>query len=92
MFKRKIDAVLDAWKNDKDKLPLVIKGPRQIGKTTSILAFGKRNYEHVVYINFDESHELNFIFDGNLDVDTIIINMTAAIPGVELVPNESLII
>lgn len=92
MYKRKMDAILDAWKQEKDKLPLVIKGPRQVGKTTSLLEFGKRCYESVVYINFDESKDLNFIFEGNLDMDTIIMNMTAAITGLRLIPGKTIII
>lgn len=92
MYKRKMDAILDAWKQEKDKLPLVIKGPRQVGKTTSLLEFGKRCYESVVYINFDESKDLNFIFEGNLDMDTIIMNMTAAIAGLRLIPGKTIII
>ncbi|RMX34696.1 hypothetical protein [Mycoplasmopsis fermentans] len=41
MLKRKIDAFLLDWKNDANKKPLIIKGARQIGKTTSILEFVK---------------------------------------------------
>ena len=42
MLKRKIDNYLIEWKNDPNHLPLVIKGARQIGKTTSILNFAKK--------------------------------------------------
>ena len=49
---RKIDKYLIDWKNDKNRLPLIVKGARQIGKTESIENFGKNNYENVVEINF----------------------------------------
>ena len=43
-LKRKIDKYLVDWKNSKDRKPLIIKGARQIGKTTSIQKFGKEKY------------------------------------------------
>ena len=53
MFKRKIINELTAWKNSTGKKKaLVIKGLRQIGKTYSVCAFAKENYENVIYINF----------------------------------------
>lgn len=42
MLKRKVDLVLENWKNNKDRYPLIIKGARQIGKTTSIRQFAKK--------------------------------------------------
>ena len=42
MLKRKIDNYLIEWKNDPNRMPLIIKGARQIGKTTSILNFAKK--------------------------------------------------
>ncbi|MDO9628399.1 MAG: AAA family ATPase [Acholeplasmataceae bacterium] len=53
-LKRKIDRFLLEWKNNKEKKPLVIKGPRQVGKTQSILKFTKENYQKIIYINFIE--------------------------------------
>ena len=40
-FKRKIDKFLNEWKNEKNKLPLIVKGARQIGKTDAIENFAK---------------------------------------------------
>ena len=50
--KRKIDTFLVEWKNKKDKLPLIIKGARQVGKTDAIENFAKNNYKYFVEINF----------------------------------------
>ena len=57
-LKRKIDEYLINWKNSKDKMPLIIKGARQIGKTESIENFAKNNYKNIVEINFalDKKH------------------------------------
>ncbi|MBR1495524.1 MAG: AAA family ATPase, partial [Acidaminococcaceae bacterium] len=53
-LKRKIDSFLEKWKQDPDRLPLIVRGPRQTGKTESILHFAKEHYESVVTINFVE--------------------------------------
>ena len=51
-LKRKIDDYLLEWKKNMDRLPLIIKGARQIGKTESINQFAMDNYKNVVNINF----------------------------------------
>ena len=51
MFRRKIEGVMLAWKKNPHRKPLVIKGCRQCGKTSSVLAFAKDQYENVVYLN-----------------------------------------
>ena len=48
MFKRKIDFVLQEWKDNPNHKPLVIKGVRQCGKTSSVLAFAKSHYKNVL--------------------------------------------
>ena len=48
LLKRKIDRFLSEWKQNADRLPLIVKGARQIGKTASIRQFGENNYENVV--------------------------------------------
>ena len=77
MLKRKISASLIEWKNNKDKVALLIKGARQVGKTTSIREFGKTNYNSLVEINFEQSPLTRRAFDGNLDARTIILNLSA---------------
>ena len=51
-LKRKIDKYLADWKANENRKPLIIKGPRQIGKTESINKFAENNYESVIEINF----------------------------------------
>lgn len=50
---RKITGFLTAWKESKHRKPLILQGARQVGKTYSILEFGKNNYENVAYFNFE---------------------------------------
>ena len=47
---RKIDDFLKAWKKNKNRLPLIVRGAMQVGKTTSVLRFAKANYSNVIYI------------------------------------------
>ena len=51
-LKRKIDAFLAEWKANPDRKPLIVKGPRQVGKTESIKRFGEMSYQSVITINF----------------------------------------
>lgn len=71
-LRRKIDDFLKAWKINPDRKPLVIKGPRQVGKTESIRRFGAKYYENVVEINFVEEPKYKLITaDGYKAADLI---------------------
>ena len=76
MLQRKIIKHLVEWKNDKNKVALLIKGARQVGKTTSVREFGRANYESFIEINFEQSPLVRRAFDGNLDAKTIILNLS----------------
>lgn len=77
--------------NDKNRLPLIVKGARQIGKTESIENFGKNNYENVVEINFVLQKQYKNIFDDGFDVDTIIRNISLINPNFNFTPGKTLI-
>ena len=77
MLKRKIQDQLQAWKNEPDHKPLIIKGVRQCGKTASVLAFAQQNYKNVIYMNFFENPEYSSVFAGSLKVDDLIMYMSA---------------
>ena len=90
-LKRKIDKYLKEWKSNPDRLPLIIKGARQIGKTNAIRNFGKNNYKVFIEINFALNPEFKTIFDRSFNVDEIIKEITLRSPNVEIIPNETLI-
>lgn len=92
MLKRKIESVLAEWKNRKSKKPLVIKGIRQCGKTYIVRKFAEENYESVIYMNFILEPDKKSAFAGNIDVDTIILNLSALIPGSRFVTGKTCII
>ena len=77
MLYRKVYDKLVDWKKQKNKKALCIIGARQIGKTTIIREFGKQHYENFIEINFVLDKGANLIFEGSLDADTIIANLTA---------------
>lgn len=77
MLYRKMYDNLVKWKNSKGKKALLITGARQTGKTYLIRHFGKANYENFVEINFITEPKAAEIFSGNLNADTLIMNLTA---------------
>lgn len=71
-MKRLIINDLIAWKNSPNRKPLIIYGARQIGKTYTILDFGKSQYDNVLCCNFENDKELRSLFDRNLNPKRII--------------------
>lgn len=93
MLKRKIEQRLTEWKNTPNKKPLIIKGCRQCGKTFSVLEFAKRNYTHVVYLNFFENPDYTSVFSGSLEIDNIIMMLSALLgKSAVFVPGETVIV
>lgn len=90
-LRRKIDQYLIDWKNDKSKMPLIVKGARQIGKTESIENFARNNYKSVVEINFALQKQYKDIFDDGYDVDSILKNISLKNPSFEFIPGNTLI-
>ena len=77
MLKRKMEQTLIEWKNTPGHKPLIIKGCRQCGKTFSVRSFAESNYEHVVYLNFYSNPDYASIFSGSLEVNHLIMMMSA---------------
>ena len=72
MLKRKIISDLERWLHEPSKKALLLKGARQVGKTTTVREFAQNNYAHFVEINFEKFPMVKQAFDGNLDAETII--------------------
>lgn len=71
-LRRKIDDFLIEWKKSEDRMPLIVRGARQVGKTDAIEYFGNNNYKYFVEINFAFKKEYKKIFDNGFEVDDII--------------------
>lgn len=89
MYKRKIENALQTWLESPSHKPLVVKGVRQCGKTSSVVDFATRHFKHVVYLDFREHPDYKKFFTPNLEVDNIIMRITAAIPQAEIIPGET---
>lgn len=91
LLKRKIDKYLIEWKNNPNRMPLIVKGARQIGKTESIRNFAQNNYKSIIEINFVLQKQFKNIFDDGFEVDTIIKNISLINPNLEFIPGNTLI-
>jgi predicted AAA+ superfamily ATPase len=60
------------WKNSTSRLPLIIRGARQVGKTWLMKEFGKTNFKKYAYINFENNESMAKLFEGNFDIQRII--------------------
>lgn len=92
LYRRKIENYLKQWKEDPNRKPLIIKGCRQCGKTSSVLDFVKKNYKHVVYLNFHEQKDLKALFEDSLQVDYLLMLISASIPNAVFVPNKTCLV
>ena len=81
MLERKITKELLEWKNEKNKPCLLIKRARNVGKTYIISEFAKDNYQSLIYINFETMPKYKEIFNGNLDIDTLIMKLELYFPN-----------
>ena len=84
MYRRKIENVLKSWLGDSSHKPLVVKGVRQCGKTSSVMDFAQKHFKNVVYLDFREHPDYKKFFTPNLEVDSIIMRITAAMPNAEI--------
>lgn len=89
-MERKMSKKLLEWKHDTQKTPLILYGARQVGKTYTILSFGKENYKNVAYINFEDNAELSKIFEQDLEVERIIKELSVKL-GITILEEDTLI-
>ena len=90
-LKRKIDIYLKEWKNSKNRKPLIIKGARQIGKTTSIEKFGRENYKSFIEINYISMPQYKQIFQDGYSTENIIKNISLLNSEYKFIPGDTLI-
>lgn len=90
-LRRKVDDFLEEWKNETDRNPLIIKGPRQVGKTESVRRFGQKNYDSVVEINFVEEPKYKLIIEDGYKADLIIKNISRIDPSKQFIEGKTLI-
>ena len=88
---RKIILELKKWKDKADRLPLILKGARQVGKTWILQEFGRECFEDVLYINFENNNNIGDLFEGNIEPKRIL-EFLSAIHHKRIEPEKTLII
>ncbi len=91
ILKRKADGILKQWCTTADRKCLLVRGPRQVGKTFSIDAFGKSSFEYYYKIDFIKQPQAIGIFDGNLDTDSLVMTLKLYFPEMVFVPGKTLL-
>jgi len=84
-----MDKILLSWKTDPDRKPLLIRGARQVGKSSTIEYFG-RHFEYFIAVNFERNKTLKTLFDGDLDVKEICLKLSIYFKK-QIVPNKTLL-
>ena len=92
MLRRKIQDTLLQWKKTPGHKPLVIKGCRQCGKTFSVREFAKKYYKHEIYLNFLQDSSYASIFSGSLEVNHLVMMMSALLPDAVFEAGRTVII
>lgn len=90
-MERKLLKRLVAWKDSKNRAPLLLYGARQVGKTYLALDFGKRYYKNCVYFNLEDSFEISSIFERDFDPERIVRELSVK-SGQNIFKNDTLII
>lgn len=88
---RKVIRFLEDWQKSPHRKPLILQGARQVGKTYSILEFGRTHYDNVAYFNFETNPKLNKTFDENISPDYLI-PILSHIAGQTIVREKTLIV
>ncbi len=94
MFRRKVLQEMLDWKSSpqSEGKALLIKGLRQVGKTFTALQYANMLYDNVIYLNFKENTSLKNIFEGDLNVDRMVMDISASLPGTSFVPGKTIIV
>lgn len=90
-MERKIEKFLKKWKDDSMKKPLILFGSKQIGKTFSVLDFGKKEYKNMIYFNTDNNKEIINLFTKEKSTEKLILNLSL-ISGETILKEDTLVI
>ena len=90
-MERKIESFLLKWKNDIIRKPLLIYGPKQVGKSYSVLSFGKSNYKNTIYFNTNNNKSLRNMFVKEKSTERLILNLSL-LSGETILQEDTLLI
>jgi len=88
-IERKIDIELLAWRNSSSRKPLLIRGARQVGKSTAVRNLSKQ-FDHFIEINFDEQPEYQSLFENTSDIHDLL-EQLALITQTQIIEGQTLV-
>ena len=91
MIRRNLMDKLEAWKREKKRKPLILRGVRQCGKTWLLQEFGKRCFRNTVSFNFERNERLQSVFEKNMEPSRILAEL-ALLARAKIDPQSTLII
>ena len=90
-MERKIESFFQKWKNDIIRKPLILYGPKQVGKTFTTIKFGRKEYKNTVYFNTENNQVLLEMFKKEKSIEKIILNLSL-LSGETILKSDTLII
>ncbi len=90
-MRRKVLDIIDEWYRSDRRSALMIRGARQCGKTYAVEKYCGMKGVHSIRVDLARDERSRRAFDGNLDVDEIILNLSAEHPGFDFIPGRTLI-
>ena len=90
-MERKIEKFLQKWQKDIIRKPLILYGPKQVGKSYSALQFGKQNYKNTIYFNTSNNKPLEELFTKEKSTEKLILNLSL-LSGETILQEDSLLI
>ena len=88
-IERKIDSYLDEWRNSADHKPLLLRGARQVGKSSAVRQLGQK-FKYFAEVNFERQKSLKSFFAGDIDV-RLISSKIANVLNIPIVEGETLL-
>lgn len=89
-MERKIENELVEWKNSTLRMPLILHGARQVGKTFVIKKFAEAHYSNLVYVNFEANSSIRVIFEKDLSPARILMEISVLL-GVTIHEHSTLL-
>lgn len=88
-YKRKIDHELESWASANERKPLLLRGARQVGKTSAVRHLGEK-FKHFVQVDFNERHDVHYLFEGTYSPQEIC-QMLSVLLRTPIVAGETLL-
>ncbi len=88
-IERQIDKSLTEWKNQTSRKPLLVRGARQVGKSSTVRNLG-RTFEYFLEVDFISNRSIHSLFEGDIN-PTRIYEELSLIFNTPIIPNKTLV-